>query len=132
MSDLVTNLSGDHFKTGTCQRVSRPLLCLWMNWFLVRFKVWLVIWDFSVEDILSAYLSPIVHGISPSLKYLFQDCCELSLTKILHDPSDDVGWKLFLLLPRMVLCEEVLLQSDKRDQKMGAAFMYANITFSQT
>ena len=67
-------------------------------------QAWSFIRDISTEDLLCAYLPPIVRIIAPSLKSLFQDCCELALMRILQDPNDDIGWKLFLSIPRMVLC----------------------------
>ena len=65
---------------------------------------WLFIRDISVEQLLCTPVPQTVGEIAPSLKSMFQDCCDLALKRILKDPSDEAGWKLFLSIPRMVLC----------------------------
>ena len=101
MLDVARNLSEDHTHDRALSEVpSVPV----DDQISCKDQAWSFIRDISVNDILCAYLPPIVRGISPSLKSLFLDCCDISLTKILQDPSDDVGWKLFLLIPRMILC----------------------------
>lgn len=54
-----------------------------------------------------------VRRIAPSLKSSFQYCCTVALERIESDPSDDNGWKLLLLIPRM------LLQSNQHGGKLG-------------
>ena len=66
-------------------------------------QAWSLIRDLSVESLLCGHLPSITRNVSPSLKSLFQDCCDLALTRIVQDPTDEAGWKLFLCIPRMIL-----------------------------
>ena len=66
-------------------------------------QAWSLIRDLSVESLLRGHLPSITRNVSPSLKSLFQDCCDLALTRIVQDPIDEAGWKLFLCIPRMIL-----------------------------
>lgn len=68
-----------------------------------REEAWSFIRDMSADDIVNAPLPRITQSIAPSLKSLFQECCLLAMHQILLDPQDDVGWKLFLAIPRMIL-----------------------------
>ena len=39
----------------------------------------------------------------PAMKDNFLDCCSVAFRKIRNNPTDETGWKLLLLIPRMVL-----------------------------
>ena len=54
-----------------------------------------------------------IRNILSGLQTVFQDCCCIPLRKIEENPSSDLGWKLLLLLPRM------LLQPHTRGGKVG-------------
>ena len=51
--------------------------------------------------------------VSPALSALFKECCAIPLKRIEEDPFNDRGWKLFFLLPRMIL------QRHSRGGKVG-------------
>ena len=74
-------------------------------------------WHFNdalpVEDILNALPPRSIRRIPSCLRSLFQECCKIPLRKIEEEPSNDTGWKLLMLLPRM------LLQPHARGGKVG-------------
>ena len=67
-------------------------------------QAWHFIRDIVVEELLCGPFPHTVREIAPALKSMFQDCCDLAIKRILKDLSDEAGWKLFLCIPRMVLC----------------------------
>ena len=70
-------------------------------------EAWILIDSLSTEEILHSLPPRSVHSITPSLRTLLQECCSIPLRKIEEDPSCDLGWKLLLLLPRMILQPQV-------------------------
>ena len=79
----------------------------------VEIEAWQHIPGLLVEDILHALATRSICRIPLCLRSLFQECCNIPLRKIEEDPSNDAGWKLLLLLPRM------LLQLHARGGKVG-------------
>ena len=45
-----------------------------------------------------------MQGVPQPWKPLLQECAGLAMRQILKEPSDPAGWKLFMLIPRMILC----------------------------
>ena len=66
-------------------------------------EAWSLIDSLQVEDILTSLPPRSISNLPLCLRSLFQDCCSIPLRKIENDPSNDVGWKLLFLLPRMLL-----------------------------
>ena len=66
-------------------------------------SAWQFIRDLSISDILQTHPPRMVQTIKPASKTLFQECCLVALRKIRQDPADEAAWKLFFLLPRMLL-----------------------------
>ena len=79
----------------------------------VEIEGWQYIAGLLVEDILHALPPRSIRRIPLCLRSLFQECCNIPLRKIEEDPSNDAGWKLLLLLPKM------LLQPHARGGKVG-------------
>ena len=79
----------------------------------VESEAWRFIDALPVEDILNALPPRSIRRIPSYLRSLFQECCKIPLRKIEEEPSNDTGWKLLMLLPRM------LLQPHARGGKVG-------------
>ena len=66
-------------------------------------KAWEYIRSLSSEEILKMIPARTVQKIKPAMKANSLDCCSVAFRKIRNDPTDERGWKLLLLIPRMVL-----------------------------
>ena len=66
-------------------------------------QAWSFIRDMPISDILRRKLPRIVQGVPTSWKPLLQECTDLAMNRILKEPLDIAGWKLLMLIPRMVL-----------------------------
>ena len=66
-------------------------------------EAWEYIRSLSSEEILKMIPARTVQKIKPAMKANFLDCCSVAFRKIRNDPTDETGWKLLLLIPRMVL-----------------------------
>ena len=64
---------------------------------------WKYIQEISADTILHSHTPKTVQTIKPSLTARFIDCCAFALQRIKENPSNVAAWKLFLLIPRMVL-----------------------------
>ena len=85
-------------------------------------KAWLDIREISVDPILQAHPARTVQSIKLVLKSHFIDCCAVALNWIKEDPGNVDAWKLFLLIPRMVLAPQC-------GGKMGTR--EANVTYNK-
>ena len=70
-------------------------------------QAWQFVSSLSLVDILRLLSVATVQGIPSRFQAEFRDCAEICLKKVCADPSDKTGWKLLLLLPRMLLCRSV-------------------------
>ena len=66
-------------------------------------EAWRVVDAIPVDHILDSLPPRTIRNIPASLKSMFLDCCCIPLQMIESNPSSDLGWKLLLLLPRMLL-----------------------------
>ncbi len=66
-------------------------------------QAWQFIRDLSVETILRASPPRTINTIKSGSKALFQECCLYVMRQIRDNPLDESPWKLFFLLPRMLL-----------------------------
>ena len=66
-------------------------------------EAWEYIRSLSSEEILKMIPARKVQKIKPAMKDNFLDCCSVAFRKIRNNPTDETGWKLLLLIPRMVL-----------------------------
>ena len=64
---------------------------------------WRVVDAIPVEHILDSLPPRTIWNIPASLKSMFLDYCCIPLPMVESNPSSDLGWKLLLLLPRMLL-----------------------------
>ena len=57
----------------------------------------------SVDEILHYLPLRTVQHVPDCLRTWFQECCSVPLSRISKDPGCDGGWKLLMLLPRMIM-----------------------------
>ena len=69
----------------------------------VQRRAWETIDSLSVDEILRSLPPRTVQHMPYCLRTLFQECCSVPLSKISEDPGYDGGWKLLMLLPRMIM-----------------------------
>ena len=69
----------------------------------VQCRAWETIDSLSVDEILHSLPPRTVQQVPYCLRTLFQECCSVPLSKISEDPGYDGGWKLLILLPRMIM-----------------------------
>lgn len=74
---------------------------------------WQFIRDISVDAILAAIPPRTVQSVSPAVRSLFQECCVVVFRKLEQNPMDETAWKLFFLLPRMLLSPASLSRGGK-------------------
>ena len=65
-------------------------------------------------------LESINRDIIPTLSYIqqnlqasFRECCSIPLVKMAEDSWNEAAWKVFLLIPRLNPCQEVVEQAYK-------------------
>ena len=66
-------------------------------------EAWRWLDSISIDAILQFLMMRSVQYVPPALRSTFYDCCLIPLLKIEEEPEYKGGWKLLLLLPRMIL-----------------------------
>ena len=69
----------------------------------VQHRAWEMINSLSVDNILRSLPPRTVQQVPYCLRTLFQECCSVHWSKISKDLGYDEGWKLLMLLPRMIM-----------------------------
>ena len=69
----------------------------------VQRRAWETIDSLSGDEMLRSLPPRTVQHVLYCLRILFQECCSVLLSKISEDPGYDAGWKLLILLPRMIM-----------------------------